>query len=228
MAGNSCGSASRIVTSRAGARIDVAEFQRDHAAADEDHGARQFAFAEHLVGRDHEFGARNRQRSRLRSGRDHDMPGLEFAIADADGVGAGERAVALDDLDVALGHRAGEVGRDVLDHVLLAVDQRGPVELRLADRDVMNGRALDFVQRMAGGDQHLLRRAAAVRAGAAEQIAPRSSRPTCRRAGPGPVTPMPALPPPRMTTSNFSAAHRTNPSVGNDRGCNQAAPWRSL
>src|SRR6266568_3743231 len=50
----------------------------------------------------------------------------------------------------------------------LAIDQCGPVEPRLADRDMMHRCALDFVQRVAGCDQHLLRGAAAVRAGAAE------------------------------------------------------------
>src|SRR3954465_2641268 len=78
--------------------------------------------------------------------------------------------MALDDLDIALGHGAGEVGRDVPDHVFLAVDERRPVELRLADGDMMNGCPLDFVQGMAGGDQHLLWRAAPVRTGAAEKI----------------------------------------------------------
>jgi hypothetical protein len=34
----------------------------------------------------------------------------------------------------------------------------------------MDGRALDLMQRVTGRDQHFLRRAAAVRAGAAEQI----------------------------------------------------------
>src|SRR5260221_13702920 len=98
------------------------------------------------------------------------MSGFELAVADADQIWTSEDGVAPDHLDVTPGHRAGEVGRDIPDHVLLAVDQRGPVEPGLADRDMMNARAFDFVQRVTGGDQHLLRGAAAVRAGAAEQI----------------------------------------------------------
>ena len=87
---------------RAGARIDVAEFERDHAAADEDHRARQLALAQHLVRGDHVLGAGNRQRPRLRAGRNHDVFGFELAIADADGFGTGENRVALDHLDITM------------------------------------------------------------------------------------------------------------------------------
>src|SRR5260370_23756138 len=85
-------------------------------------------------------------------------------------VGTAEDAAAPDHLDVALDHRAAEVGGDILDHVLLAIDQCGPVQPGFADSDMMDGRAFDLMQRVAGGDQHLLRRAAAIRAGAAEQV----------------------------------------------------------
>src|SRR5258708_5653756 len=78
--------------------------------------------------------------------------------------------VALDHLDIATRHRARKVRRDILDQVLFAVDQCGPAQLRLADGDMMNGGALVFVQRVAGGDQNFLRRAAAVRAGPAEIV----------------------------------------------------------
>ncbi len=43
-----------------------------------------------------------------------------------------------------------------------------PVEARLRHGDAMHMRLPDLVQRVAGGDQHLLRRAAAIGAGAAE------------------------------------------------------------
>src|SRR5256885_6905865 len=45
-------------------RIDMAELQRDHAAADEDHRAGQFALAQHLVRRDHVL---DRKSTRLNS-----------------------------------------------------------------------------------------------------------------------------------------------------------------
>src|SRR3954451_2069766 len=96
------------------------------------------------------------------------MLGFERAVADADGVRSGDRRVAVDDLDLPLRHRARKVRRNVLDHVFLAIDQRGPIERWPADFDVMDRGALDLVQGMAGGDQYLLRRAAAVRTGAAE------------------------------------------------------------
>jgi hypothetical protein len=192
----------------------VPEFQRDHAAADEDHGAGQFTFAEHLVRCDHELRARNRQWSRLRSRRNHNVSGFEFAVSNADGIRTSECGMALDDLDIALGHRAGEVRGDVLDHVLLAVDQRRPVELRLADGDVMNGCALDFVQRVAGGDQDLLRRAAAVRAGTAEKIGldHRDRHPGAPdRAGDADAGVAAA----QNDHVEFLRCHRIHPSVGN-------------
>ena len=84
--------------------------------------------------------------------------------------GPGEDGVTLDHLDIAMRHRVGEIFRNIPDQILLAVDQCGPVEFGFADRDMVDGGALDFVQRMTSGDQHLLRRAAAVRAGAAEIV----------------------------------------------------------
>ncbi len=59
-----------------GARIDMAEFERDHAAADEDHRRRQSALAQHLVGGDHVLGTRDRQRARLGACGDDDVFGL--------------------------------------------------------------------------------------------------------------------------------------------------------
>ena len=212
----------------AGPRIDVAEFQRDHAAADENDRAGQVPFAEHLVRGDHVFGTGNRQRPRLRARRDHDMLGLELASADPDDIGACENGAALDHFDVALGHRTGEVGGDVLDHILLAVDQGGPVQPGLADRDMMNGGALDFVQRMTGGDQHLLRRAAAVRAGAAKQILldhrDRHSGAPCwtGHADAGVAAA-------KNDHIEFLGAHGTNPSAGSP-GLDALRPrqWRGL
>jgi hypothetical protein len=58
--------------------------------------------------------------------------------------------------------------RDLLDHVLLAGDQRGPVEYWPVYRNLMNAGAFDVVKRLAGRNQHLLRRAAAVRTSAAK------------------------------------------------------------
>src|SRR5216683_2499834 len=100
--------------------------------------------------------------------RDHDVSRLQHAIADTDGVGPGECGFTPDHLDLTPLHRAGEIVGDVLDHLLLAVDQSRPIELRLSDRDFVNTGALDLVQRMTRRHQYLLRRATAVRAGAAE------------------------------------------------------------
>ncbi len=167
---------------RAGARIDMAEFERDHAAADENHRGRQVAFAQHLVRGDHEFGAG------IGSGRGFEPVAITMCLASSlrlptrMSVGAGECGVPLDDLDVALGHRAGEVGRDVLDHLLLAVDQGGPVELRLADRDMMNGRRARF--HAARGRRRPAPSSACSRGSGRcrREILLRSSPPTSRRA----------------------------------------------
>jgi hypothetical protein len=61
----------------------------------------------------------------------------------ADRVGAGEHGMTPDHFDMAPGHGASEIGGNVLDHVLFTIDERSPVELRLADGDAMSRRAFD-------------------------------------------------------------------------------------
>src|SRR5689334_18545275 len=114
------------------------------------------------------FGARNRQWPWLRPGRDHYVIGLQQTVADTDRVRPRESCVARDHLDTTLLHRPGEPRWDVLDQRFLPVDQRGPIEPRLADGNLMDRRALDLVQRMSGRDEDLLRGAAPVWTGAAE------------------------------------------------------------
>ena len=46
----------------AGACIDMAKLERDHAPADEQHASRLLAIAQHLVGGDHQLGALDGQR----------------------------------------------------------------------------------------------------------------------------------------------------------------------
>src|SRR5215471_1287082 len=71
-------------------------------------------------------------------------------------------AVSLDDLDFAACHGAREVFRDVLDHVLLARDQGGPVQLRLTNSNPVQCSAFNVVKRLSGRNQHLLWRTATV------------------------------------------------------------------
>ena len=97
-----------------------------------------------------------------------------LAPADLDRVGADEFGVLADQLDATVLQRLGERVRDTRDHLLLAVDQRRPVERGLADADAMDMGLADLVQCMRRGDQHLLRRAASIGAGAAEIARPRS------------------------------------------------------
>jgi hypothetical protein len=147
---------------RAGSGVDVAELERDDAAAHEHDLARHRRLAQHVLRRDHVFGALYRQRARPGPGRDRDALGLDLPVADAHGVGAGETGAPAHDVDTALRHRARERFRDVADHLLLALDQRGPVETRLPDGDAMDLGALDRVQRVRRCDQDLLGHAAAV------------------------------------------------------------------
>ncbi len=137
-----------MVTSVPALRIDVAELKRNHAATDEYHRTRLLALGQHIVRSDHVFGARKRERTRLGAGRDHDMPGFELAVTDTNAVGPGEGRLSVNHLDIAARHRTGKIGRDIPDHCLFAIDQRGPVEPGLSDRDVVDGGAFDVVQGM--------------------------------------------------------------------------------
>jgi len=92
-------------------------------------------------------GPRNRQRPWLRSGRDHDVfLASSSRLPNPDkGWGRRTRHAPLITFDIALDHRAGEVGRNVFDHVLFrGRSGGGPVEFRFADRDVMYRRRARF------------------------------------------------------------------------------------
>jgi hypothetical protein len=135
--------------------INMAEFERDHAAADKHDARRQRALAQHLVGGGHQLGAGERQAARLRAGGDDDVFGLQGLAADRNRIGARETAAVADDFDAALCHQIRERARNTRDHGLLAINQRRPVEAQPADRDVVRLRALDLVERVRRGDEHL-------------------------------------------------------------------------
>ncbi len=92
---------------------------------------------------------------------------LQRVVADPDGVRPGEGGAAGEH-GAALFRDALHGGGDMGDDPGLARDKRRPVQLCWADRDPVHLGAFDLVQRMGGGDQHLLRCAAAVGADAAE------------------------------------------------------------
>src|SRR5215510_5637160 len=83
-------------------------------------------------------------------------------------MGACEGRLATNHLDAAIRHEPAERAGDVTDHLLLAIDEGRPIEPRLAHDNAVDACPFDLVQRVARRDQHLLRRAAPVRAGAAE------------------------------------------------------------
>ena len=89
-------------------------------------------------------------------------------FADSHSVSANEVGAVAKEIDAALLKRLGERVGDAAAHLLFAVDQPRPVELGLAYADAMHVGLVDLVQRVARGDQHFFRRAASVRAGAAE------------------------------------------------------------
>ena len=148
----------------------MAELERDHSAADKHHLSRQSALAQHIVGGDHHLGAGKGELARLRAGGDYDVLCLQDLAVYCDRVRAGEAAAIMDHFDAALFHQFPKRGRDLADHRLLAVDQRRPVEARLADRDMMRFGTLDLIERVRSRDQHLFRHAAAVWARPAEQV----------------------------------------------------------
>ena len=113
------------------------------------------------------FGAGDRQGPGLGAGGDDDVVALDDRAVDIDRVGADEPGLAAEHGAAFLGDPLHGIG-DEIDHRLLPVDQPGPVEPGLADFDAMDFGLLDLVERMGGGDQHLLRRTAPVRTGAAE------------------------------------------------------------
>ena len=89
-------------------------------------------------------------------------------FADFHLIATNEAGAVAEEIDAALFQRLGERVWDARDHLFLAVDESRPVELGLGYADAMHMGLVDLVQRVAGGDEHLFRRAAAVRAGAAE------------------------------------------------------------
>ncbi len=153
----------------AGPGIDMAELERDDAAADEDHARRQLAFAQHLVGGDHQLGAGNRQRPRLGAGGDDDVLRLERPPAGLDRVGADE-----------LRRGRGSARRRASCSV--SASESGMPAIISFSRSISAAQSSEGLPTLmqwtcawpiscsacAGGDQHLLRRAAAVGAGAAE------------------------------------------------------------
>src|SRR4029079_9921949 len=121
--------------------------------------------------------------------------------ADLDRVRPHEAGAVTEEIDAALFKRLGKGLRDTADHLLFAVNQRSPIELRLTHADVVDMSLVDLVQRVGGGHpQHFF--GVQPRFG---QVPPRSRSSTIATIIPafrvGTVTLKPALPPPRISTS---------------------------
>jgi hypothetical protein len=105
-------------------------------------------------------------------------------------------------LDAAPVHQLSNRGRDARYHRLFAIDQRRPVEARLADVGVVCLGALELVERECRRDQHFF--GMQPRLG---QVPPSRSggiiATVCPASRVATVTPIPALPPARITTSKL-------------------------
>jgi hypothetical protein len=86
------------------AGIDVAELQRDYAAADKGNAFRQSALAQHIIGGDHQLGTVKWQPARRRAGGDHDVLGFQGLAAGRNRVRADEAGALADHFDTASVH----------------------------------------------------------------------------------------------------------------------------
>ena len=142
------------------------ELEADDPGADENQRLGQCVEIEDVLASDDVRETRDRQAARRRAGSDDDLAATVGCAVDGHGVGIEEARAAVDDLDAAALQHVLEHLRHAVDEGLLALDQLGPIEPGRADADVVLGRQRDRLQRLGRGDQHLLRYAAAQRAGA--------------------------------------------------------------
>jgi len=104
-------------------RVDMAEFERDDTATNKHDARGQTALAQHIVGGDHQLGARERQPARLRARGDYDVLGFQDLTVDRHRIRAGEAAAASDHFDAAPPHRLRKRAGNASDHCLFPVDQ---------------------------------------------------------------------------------------------------------
>jgi len=130
---------------------------------------------------------------------------LKQTVANLDRVGTDEDAFAANEFDFSSEHGGFETRRNILDEIFFAIDQRGPVQLGLSDRNTMQARALDFMKRMT----RLRPEPSSAYSRGLGQVPPISRGSIiatdipAARVGPCRADTPHFLPPPRIATSNF-------------------------
>lgn len=145
----------------------VRELRRDIAAADEHDPAREALELQKIVARAHQRLAGNMERDRVGAGGDEGMAGLQGAVANRDPVRRDEAGDAVESVRAELGIAPFLPSRDRIGERPLERDQVRPID-RQSPLDAMPDHARGRIGRLLAAHQHLLRVAAAKRAGSAE------------------------------------------------------------
>lgn len=146
----------------------VRELRRDIAAADEHDPAREALELQKIVARAHQHLAGNMERARVCAGGDEGMAGLQGAVANRDPVRRDEAGDAVESVRAELGIAPFLPSRDRIGERPLERDQVRPID-RQSPLDAMPDHARGRIGRLLAAHQHLLRVAAAKRAGSAER-----------------------------------------------------------
>ena len=158
------------------AGIDRAQFEADHAAADDDHAAGDLRQAERAGRGDDDLLVDGHFRPRdcggfAARGQD-DVPGLVDLVADLDLAGLRDRAPALEPGDLVLLEQELDALGVLADDVVLVGQHLVPVDRHLGAHEAHFLKVfMGFVQRVAGVQQRLRGDATDVQAGAAERVA---------------------------------------------------------
>ncbi len=151
-----------------GTRGDVREFKADVAAADQHQPFGQRLQREEVIAQRQMLETLERQRGRLGTGSNDDVFCRKRSALDQHTVGAAEPRAAMKGLDALFGIGLFAMPGHRISEAALVLLQRGPVD-RDAAEHALARHALGAVDHLGGGDQHLLRVAAAQCAGAAER-----------------------------------------------------------
>ena len=143
------------------------ELDGDVASADEGDAGAQAVVRHEPLAVDDQLGSGDAEGRRVRPGGDHDVPGPERLISDTYRLGIDEGCGAVEGGHSGRGQPLLDAGRRRVGERPLEGDQRGPVDGHVSD-DAAGRLAASALHRLGGIEQHLLRLAAAQRAGSTE------------------------------------------------------------
>ena len=95
--------------------------------------------------------ARNWERSRLGACGNDDVLCLQNAICNKNLIGSFKCCFAAYDVYAAIRHRPGKRARNMTNHLLFAIDQRGPIEMGVSNTDLMLSGTVNLVDGMTCG-----------------------------------------------------------------------------